>query len=209
MIILIGSQKGGCGKSTTAVNLCAALVKNKHDVVLVDADRQSTAANWVMDRAENETLSKVNCVQKYENIRDTLLDLAARYEYVIVDAAGRDSRELRTGMIAADILVIPFRPSQPDLDTLAKMQEIIIQAKDLNDKLTIYGLVTMAPTNPVINEKAEAVDYLQDYPEIKLLNTTIHDRKIYRDAMTEGLGVVEMHNAKAKKEIEALLGEIL
>jgi chromosome partitioning protein len=45
MIILIGSQKGGCGKSTTAVNICAELASLGHDVVLVDADRQCTAAN--------------------------------------------------------------------------------------------------------------------------------------------------------------------
>ena len=74
MIILIGSQKGGCGKSTTAVNISAELANKGHDVVLVDADRQSTAANWAMDRAENKALPKVNCVQKYDNIRDTLLD---------------------------------------------------------------------------------------------------------------------------------------
>jgi chromosome partitioning protein len=45
----------------------------------------------------------------------------------------------------------------------------------------------MAPTNPVINEEAEAREYLQDYPEIHLLNTFVRDRKVYRDAMSEGL----------------------
>jgi len=210
MILMIGSQKGGCGKSTMTVNLCAQLVQQQYDVVLVDADRQSTASNWIMDRTDNKTNPAiVHCVQKYENIRATLLDLDKRYQYIVVDAAGRDSRELRTGMVVADILIIPFRPSQPDLDTLAKMQEIMIQAKDINPKLKVYGLLTMAPTNPVINEKNEAIDYLTDYPEIKLLKTTIYDRKIYRDAMTEGLGVIEMQNKKAKKEIEDLIEEIL
>ena len=149
MIILIGSQKGGCGKSTTAVNICATLAKNGQDVVLVDADRQCTAANWAMDRSANSSLSVVHCVQKYENIRETLQDLDKRYEYVIVDAAGRDSRELRTGMTAAHVLLVPFRPSQPDLDTLPNLQEIITQAKDLNPELLVYGLLTMAPTNPI------------------------------------------------------------
>jgi chromosome partitioning protein len=209
MIILIGSQKGGCGKSTTAVNICAELAGKGHDIVLVDADRQCTSANWVMDRIENTALAKVNCVQKYENIRDTLLDLDKRYEYVVVDAAGRDSRELRTGMTAAHILVVPFRPSQPDLDTLPKMQEIIIQAKDMNPDLKVFGLITMAPTNPVIHEEADARDCLNDYPEINLLNTIIRDRKVYRDAMSDGLGVVEMNNDKAKEEIKNLVEEIL
>lgn len=209
MIILIGSQKGGCGKSTTAVNISADLAGQGHDVVLVDADRQCTAANWATDRVENPALAKVHCVQKYDNIRDTLLDLDQRYEYVIVDAAGRDSRELRTGMTAAHILIVPFRPSQPDLDTLPNMQEIIIQAKDLNPNLKVYGLITMAPTNPIIHEEADARECLNDYPEIKLLSTMIRDRKVYRDAMSDGLGVVEMDNPKATAEIKKLVEEIL
>jgi chromosome partitioning protein len=209
MIILIGSQKGGCGKSTTAVNISAELAGRGHDVVLVDSDRQCTAANWAMDRVENQALAKVHCVQKYENIRDTLLDLDKRYEYVIVDAAGRDSRELRTGMTAAHILIVPFRPSQPDLDTLPNMQDIIIQAKDLNPDLKIFGLITMAPTNPIIHEEADARECLKDYPEIKLLSTMIRDRKVYRDAMSDGFGVVEMDNNKAKAEIKQLVVEVL
>lgn len=208
MIILIGSQKGGCGKSTTAVNICATLAKNGQDVVLVDADRQCTAANWAMDRSANDSLSVVHCVQKYENIRETLQDLDKRYEYVIVDAAGRDSRELRTGMTAAHVLLVPFRPSQPDLDTLPNLQEIITQAKDLNPELLVYGLLTMAPTNPIVHEADEAREYLQDYPEIKLLETIIRDRKVFRDAMSEGMGVVEMSNPKAAQDIHSLMKEI-
>jgi chromosome partitioning protein len=209
MIILIGSQKGGCGKSTTAVNISAEMAIHGRDVVLVDADRQSTAANWAMDRSSKKDLPIVHCVQKYESIRETLQDLDNRYECVIVDAAGRDSRELRTGMTAAHMLIVPFRPSQPDLNTLPKLQDVIIQAKDLNPGLIVYGLLTMAPTNPVVHEVEEAQEYLQDYPEIQLLTTILRDRKVYRDAMSEGMGVVEMDNPKASNEIKSLMGEIV
>ena len=208
MIVLIGAQKGGCGKSTLTISICAELASKGKDIVLVDADRQGTSANWAADRSLHCNLPTVHCVQKYENIRNTLIDLNKRYEYVIVDAAGRDSRELRTGMTAANILIVPFRPSQPDLDTLPKMQEIIIQAKDLNPEMNVFGVLTMAPTNPVINETNDACEYLQDYPEIRLLNTTIKDRKVYRDAMSEGMGVTEMSNIKAKKEMKELISEI-
>lgn len=209
MIILIGSQKGGCGKSTTAVNISAELSTRGNDVVLVDADRQSTGANWAQDRCNNTTLPVVHCVQRYDNIRDTLLDLNERYQFVIVDAAGRDSRELRTGMTAAHVLIVPFRPSQADLDTLPTMQQIITQAKDINPNLKVYGLMTMTPTNPVIQEEAQAREYLNDFPEIQLLDVIICDRKVYRDAMSEGMGVVEMGNSKAKEEMLHLVREII
>lgn len=209
MIILLGSQKGGCGKSTTAVNLCAELAQNGADVVLVDSDRQGTAARWAEDRQARGQTPAVHCVQKYDNVRETLLDLDTRYQMVVVDAAGRDSRELRTAMTAADILLVPFRPSQPDLDTLPALQEIITGAKDLNPKLIVFGVLTMAPTNPAVNEASEARAYLADFQEIHSLTSVIRDRKVYRDAMGEGLGVVEMDNGKAKAEIQLLTQEIM
>ncbi len=208
MIILLGSQKGGCGKSTLAVNICAALAKQGRDVCLVDADRQSTSANWSQDRSEQDR-APVHCIQKYENIRDTLIDLDKRYEFVVADAAGRDSRELRTGMTAAHILLVPFRPSQPDLDTLPKLTEIIGQAKDFNAALNVKAVLTMAPTNPGVKEEEEAREYLADFPELELLNTIICDRKAYRDGMSDGVGVIEMNNEKARKEIESLISELL
>lgn len=138
MIVLFGSRKGGCGKSTTAVNVCAALAHRGNDVVLVDADPLSTAAKWVLDRDENPDLPKVHCVQKYDNIRDTLVDMNNRYEYVIVDAPGKDSRELRTGMTAAHKLIIPFKPSNADLDTLDELQKSL-----LKHGISILGLKSM------------------------------------------------------------------
>jgi|TARA_B100002003_G_scaffold175978_1_gene163874 chromosome partitioning protein len=209
MILLIGNQKGGCGKSTTATNIATELAIRGEDVVLVDADRQATAARWAEDRKALSDVPTVHCIQKYDNVRETLLDLDKRYGFVVVDAAGRDSRELRTAMTAANLLVVPFRPSQPDLDVLPTLQEIIIGARDLNPKLKAFGVLSMTPTNPNVSEAEEARLYLSDYPEIAPLRSVIRDRKVYRDAVSEGLGVVETDNSKAKAEIQLLVTEIL
>ncbi|STO18193.1 plasmid partitioning protein ParA [Escherichia coli] len=198
MIILVASQKGGCGKSTTSVNICAELARKNKDVVLIDADKQGTAARWASDRNAGEVAPVIHCVQKFDNIRETLLDLDKRYEYVVVDTAGRDSREMRTGMTAADVLLVPFRPSQPDLDTLPHLVEVIAEAMDFNPKLKAYAMLTMAPSNPVVNEANEAREYLAEYPQLELLKTVVRDRKIYRDCMAEGKGVVEMDNGKQR-----------
>lgn len=207
MIILIANIKGGCGKSTLTTNLASLLATLNKDVIIVDADRQATSSNWALDRQETEK-PKVHHVQVFDNIRDTILDLGKRYQYVLVDAGGRDSRELRTGMTAADILLIPFRPSQPDLDVLPSLVEIIKISKDYNPELKIKAVLSLAPTNPSGKEIVEAADYLADYQDVTVLNTIIRDRKIYRDAMSLGFGVTEMNNEKASEEIKQLWEEI-
>lgn len=208
MVILIGSQKGGCGKSTLAVNLATYLSLDNWDVCLIDADRQGTASRWAQDRNEIDDIKKVPTIAQYDNISQTVREMDARYDFVIVDVAGRDNRELRTGLTAANLLITPFRPSQPDLDTMENLNEIVQAAKDLNPELICRALLTMVPTNPVIKEGEEAREYLAHYPEFKLLTSKVRDRKAYRDSISEGLGVVEWKDSKAKAEIQLLAREV-
>lgn len=208
MIILIGSQKGGPGKTTIAVNLAVEFARQGKDVVLVDADSQRSAARWHADREEQGHIPRIACVEKLGSIHLTLQDLANRYDTVIVDVAGKDSQEMRTAMTAADKLVVVVRPSQFDLDTLEHMSGVIQQAKDFNPDLQVLGLIAQAPSNVYNSERADAGEYLADYPLIRALKTVIYERKAYRDVVGEGLGVVEWNNSKAKAEIQALAQEL-
>ena len=177
--------------------------------MLVDSDIQGTASTWIMDRDEQVNLPKVHSIQKYGNIRNTLLDLNKRYEYVIVDSPGRDSREMRTGITAAELLIVPLKSSQPDLDTLPKMRAIIEEARDFNPDLNVRALLTMVSTNPSVTERKEAIDYINQYPEFDLLKPTIYERKVYRDCMSQGKGVHELQNKKASEEMNQLIEELL
>lgn len=113
MIICVGGQKGGTGKSTTAVCLAAWMAGQGKDVLLVDANSaQGTASNWAERRAANEALPKVACVEKSGNIYETVRDLAKRYDDVIIDSGGQDSKELRTALPTSHLLLTPTKPSR-------------------------------------------------------------------------------------------------
>ena len=209
MIVLLGGEKGGTGKSTLATNLCVWLAHQKHDVLLLDADRQSTSANWASARAEDESLPVVHCVQNYGNLVPALKDLESRYEHIVVDAGGRDSEELRSALVACDRLFVPLRASQSDLWTVEHMAELVRLAKSLNPYLEAFSVLSMAATNPRIRESEEAAQMLADYDILPLVSRAIHDRKAYRDAMCEGKGVVEKNDAKAKAEFEQFAMEVI
>jgi chromosome partitioning protein len=192
MIILIASQKGGCGKSTLAINIAVVLAHQGKDVLLVDADKQLSASNWSQERFEScKDKPLINSVQKQDNIAMSLKDLAKRYEIVIVDAAGRDSKEMRSAMLVADTLVIPSRPAQFDLSTIPRMSEIVDEARDINENLKTYAVITMSPSNSP-SDTNEAIEYLKSFDNLLLCNTIIGDRKIFRDSTSTGLGVIEL-----------------
>lgn len=209
MIILVGSQKGGPGKTTIAINLAVELAHRGHDVCLVDADSQRSAARWHADRVEQGHQPAIACVEKLGSVHSTLADLDKRYDVVIVDVAGKDSQEMRTGMAAADMLVVVTRPSQLDLDTFEHLSEVIQQALDFNPSLDVRGAISQAPTNWKATESKDAGEYLADYPLIKPLRAIVHERKAYRDVIPEGLGVVEWNNGPARAEIRALAAEVM
>jgi chromosome partitioning protein len=215
MIILIAGQKGGCGKSTIATNIAAALASDGSDVMLVDADRQITSSTWWSERKRSHpTLPKIQCVQKYDEIDSTLEDLADRYGYVVVDAAGHDSYEMRSALVVSDIVLSPFCPSQADLDTLTTMSMLVKKAKKLNPKMQAYSLINRAPTNPKVRDTQLAVEVMLEYPELTLLDAIIRDRGVYRDALGEGLGVIEKtgrsdSEVNSREEIKALIAEML
>ena len=53
MIILIGGEKGGSGKSCLAQNLAVYLQQSGRDVLLVGAAPQGTSTDWAKEREEN------------------------------------------------------------------------------------------------------------------------------------------------------------
>jgi chromosome partitioning protein len=215
MIILISNQKGGVGKSTIATNFSAVLAQQGKDVLILDADRQLSASRWAHERKlTQDKAPKIVCVQQSGSIDDVLEDLAKRYEYVIVDAAGRDSEEMRSALSVCDIALFPFRPSQLDLDTLPTMDALVRQFRRVNPKIVANAVLSIAPTNTKIKEIEQSIMAIGGCSEIALLDTIIHDRKIYRDAYSEGLGVVEMSGRSdseiaSRKESLALVAEVL
>ncbi|WP_298255449.1 AAA family ATPase [uncultured Arthrobacter sp.] len=208
MILLVAHTKGGVGKSTLTINLAVELQRRGADVILVEADPTvHTVSNWARDREENGH-PPIQAVQKTGNLRSSLLDLAARYDYVIVDVPGKDSKEMRTAMTAANVLLMPVVPYQAELDTTESVVATLTEAKDFNPEVKALAVLNMAPTNTGANDVRDAREYLSDYPEVAVARTVVHQRKAFRNALSQGLGVVEMRDPKAKAEIQLLIQEI-
>lgn len=212
MIILIGGEKGGTGKSTLTMNLavCRAVI-GKKEVLIVDADNQGTTNLWSQLRNQNDVDPLIPCIQKQGmHIHKDIISLSKKYETIIIDAGGRDSVELRSAMLVADKFITPIRPSQSDAWTLDRIEELEGQAKVINESLETLVAINLGPTNPVINEIEQTKSLLDDFPSFLLINSIVRDRISFRHALKKGLGVIEYEpvDKKAVHEITTLYKEV-
>ncbi|MFI5001028.1 MAG: division plane positioning ATPase MipZ [Reyranellales bacterium] len=141
-VLVIGNEKGGSGKSTTALHIAVALMGTGARVATLDLDaRQGTLSRYIENRAAYAKRRGVDlAMPMHASVpQSTLPDRAAaeadetkRFEaalepamgnadFVIVDTPGSDTHLSRLAHTRADTLLTPLNDSFIDLDLLARV----------------------------------------------------------------------------------------
>lgn len=208
--LLLGAEKGGTGKTTLAVNLATMRSRAGNEVLLLDADPQHSASFWAATRDSRGAEPSITCLQKTGDLRSAVRSLAAKFPNLVIDTGGRDSEELRSALLVADVLIIPVKPSQFDLWSLRKMALLVEEGRRFNPKLRAMVVINMVSPNPSVTEGGEALEYLAELPVLERVATLIRDRIAYRRAVREGLAVTEARpiDPKADDEMWGLYHEV-
>ena len=139
-VVVVGNEKGGTGKSTTAVHLAVALMRRGARVATLDLDpRQQTLTRYLANRAAHAAATGRALAQPAHTATDPLegadaaaavvarariakaLAAAHGYDWLIVDTPGNASALSRAGHEIADVLVTPLNDSPVDIDVLARV----------------------------------------------------------------------------------------
>ena len=121
MKIVVTNLKGGVGKTTTAVYLGAVAASRGHTpIVVVDADRQASAAEWLEERP-------IDDVEVVEAPSERTLTRAMNLDggTVVVDLPPGDERLVQSAIAAADAIVIPTRAGGVEFARVAYTAEMI------------------------------------------------------------------------------------
>lgn len=210
-VILVGSTKGGVGKTSTALNIAIARALDGKDVWLIDGDRQATASTAIAIRNASGRKPMIACAH-YEDgaaLRDQVKLQRSKFDEIVIDAGGRDSTALRAALGVADVVLVPFQPRSFDVWAVADTDALITEAKNIRETpFQVYGFLNLADSSGSDNE--EAIAALAEYPSIDYLNTPLVRRKSVANAAGKGLSVLEFRpkDDKAIEEMTALLAAI-
>ena len=148
-IIAVANQKGGVGKTTTAINLSACLAEKNKKVLTLDMDPQGNTTSGLgvdKNQAENTVYDAEIELIGFENkeyLLKSKLDMVKdNYDYIIIDCPPSLNLLTINAMTAADSVIVPIQCEYYALEGLSQLIHTIDLIKErLNPKLEIEGVV--------------------------------------------------------------------
>lgn len=197
--IAIISQKGGAGKTTLAVHLAVAAEQSGIPTVLIDVDPQGSSRVWAEQRGGNvpEVLSD------HAKQLPTLIEKAkkAGAGLVIVDTAPNADQAALTAARAADLIVIPCRPSLYDLAAIVPSVDLSAIAKKQH-----VAVINAAPVQGDMGEDARTNLVGQS---INVSPVIVHQRAAFSNSALTGQAAQEYEpRGKAAAEIRELFTDL-
>lgn len=140
-------QKGGTGKTTLAIGAAMALAETGARVLLLDADPQGTASEWVHRWGDHWKVVGRSQVQPI--IHTQISRFAPSFDWMIVDGSPTLSEMTVSILRAADRVFVPVRPSFPDIWALEGLAALrtALRAEGLNPAMRVlWSQVVEWPT---------------------------------------------------------------
>ncbi|GEP07755.1 AAA family ATPase [Methylobacterium oxalidis] len=198
--ITLVTQKGGTGKTTLAASLAVAAAQSGETVIALDLDPQGSLATWGDSRSV-ETLA----VDRLSSGRLSQLPaiLAALknkgFTVAVLDTPGAASTGVNLAMQAADLALIPARPSRLDLQATIPTVEALMRL-EMRERFAF--VLNQCPA--VRSSRAlEAANGLSSVGV--LAEPSVTQRVDHQDALATGQGVTEYASgSKAADEIRSL-----
>jgi chromosome partitioning protein len=198
-VLAIVSQKGGVGKSTIAVHLAAEAQAQGQRVLLLDLDPQGSAMEWANRRGDHPPdvggANPASVGKEIERAKDD------GYDLVVIDTAPHADHAALQAARAADLVMIPCRPSTFDIAAISATLDLC----KLANKQSIV-VVNAAPIRSRVTTEAEEAIAEKGG---RVSTVVIRQRVAFQHCMIDGRTAAEFEpGGAAADEIARLLANV-
>ena len=194
--IALVTQKGGAGKSTLASSLAVAAHEAGERDCLIDLDPQATLTTWGRTRGETDVPVVAATAAKLPAVIAALADKGVTLAFI--DTPGAEGAAASAAMAAAQLCLIPARPTAFDLWASANTREALKRGK--GDYVFVLNQCPPAQQSARIEEGVAALEAMGG-----LLSPLVLARVDYQEAARLGWGVTELNpQGAAAGEMRAL-----
>lgn len=203
-IIAMLNEKGGTGKSTLATNLAVALHRQGRKVVLVDADPQGTVRDWRSKSPEGTDLPPILGIDRAQMLATSLDGVSA--DIVVIDSPAKAESMSAAIVRVAHAVLLVIQPSGADVWASAAAVRLIQARRDVGGSIDAAFLVNRATPNTKLSKVMLEGDW-NEYG-IEQMVSTIGNRTVFAQALTDGVSVLDLDNDAAKQEIHNIITEM-
>lgn len=207
VIIAFAGQKGGSGKTTTAISVAVEWQERGRSVLLVDTDPQGSCRTWG-DVASERSRGSPTVVAMGAGLhrQGQLPALAAKHDVTVVDCPPRHDELQRAVLAVTDVVVLPCGPSAMDAWALAESIDLVQKARRLRPELLAFVLITRKVARTAIGSGArEALSECG----LPVLQTELGYRVTYQEAPADGQGPTSYEpGSAAAEEVRSLVSEL-
>ncbi len=180
--ISILSQKGGAGKTTLAINLAGAAEASGLRAVIIDLDPQASAKVWHDHRKKESPVVISAQAARLKDVLETAEEHGA--DLCIIDTAPHSETAALAAAKAADLVLIPCRPSYIDLKAISTSVDLVQMAK----APALFILSCVRPGDKSLPDQAEQGLGIYNIP---VSPVRISQRAAYVHSLTAGQTVSE------------------
>lgn len=207
MILALLNPKAGSGKTTLALNLAGEWARRGERVILIDADPGRAALAWSRHRTRARLPRRFTIVSRARSsLREQALELAHGADRVIVDGPSGVIGATTAALLAADLVLIPTRPSPADADAVIEIARLVLAVRAHRPGL---------PVRFVFNRRSARADLAGELAALRadyepaLLDSVIGRHGAFGTASRSGRLAREPDaGVSAAREIAALADEI-
>lgn len=199
-VITIAQQKGGAGKTTLAVTLAGAFVRQGLSVALLDSDPQGSLGRWFMTRVERLGEPDVEfSTASAWGVGYECRKLKGRHDIVIVDTPPKADSDLRPALREADLVLVPVAASHVDLWATDGVLDLV--ARESGRALIVLN--RMSAGTRLAEEVARAAEGVAQVAQSRLAS-----RVAYAETLGQGASAMDARGPAAA-EAKALAAEVL